>query len=116
MYYATTNKTAESWKRGDIRALEPDQTADAIIERVRSISVDGLMFASVVDCYKTSLASWRRFYKQDDTVSVEESVTADNLNCTRLQSMNIVFCVMEKKGGGIETKASLVDFPGHAGS
>ncbi len=116
MNYVSTNKTAESWGRKDIRTMEPDKNADTIIDRVRAMSIEGLTFDSVVDCYKTSLASWRRFYKQDDKIEVEETVSDTGLSCTRIQSMNIIFYVIEKKGGKIETKASLVDFSNHVGT
>ena len=101
MNYVSTNKTAESWGRKDIRTMEPDKNADTIIDRVRAMSIEGLTFDSVVDCYKTSLASWRRFYKQDDKIEVEETVSDTGLSCTRIQSMNIIFYVIEKKGGEI---------------
>ena len=113
MYYASTNKTAESWGRKEIRDMEPDKNADAIIDKVRAISIDGLTFESVVDCYKTSLASWRRFYKQSDTVEVEKTVLDNGLSKMRIQSLNIIFYVIEKKNGGVDVKASLVDFSNH---
>lgn len=116
MNYASTNKTERSWKRMGIREIEPDTNTDSIMDKVRALPIDGMSFQNVVDYYKMNLASWRRFYKQDDTVQVTEALTKDGSNCTRLQSLNIIFYIIERKKGKVEIKASLCDFSDLIGS
>ena len=110
MNYVKTNKTEDTWNRKDIRDMEPGENTDSIIDRIRELDISGMSFQNVVDYYRMNLASWRRFYKQDDTVNVNEVTTEKGLNSTRLQSMNIIFYITEKKNGGLSIKATLSDF------
>ncbi len=111
MFYASTNKTEESWSRMGIKKAKPSEDSNELVDRIARLSISGMRYETVVDFYKTQLASWRRFYKQDDTVEIDETFTSDQMRCARVQSLNIVFYVKEMKDGTVKTKVGFTDFP-----
>lgn len=95
MFRVSTNKTEESWARNDIKKIKPSEDSNEILERINKLNSEGMSYATAVDFYKLQLATWRRFYKEDDKVEVDEAYTADNKRVTQLKSLNIVFYVRE---------------------
>jgi len=109
MFHVSTNKTEESWARKDIKDVKPSENSDEILERIQKLSIEGMSYDTVVDYYKTQLGTWRRFYKQDDKVEIEEAWTSDNRKVTRILSLNIVFYIREKKDGSFKVNGGFVD-------
>ena len=109
MFHVTTNKTEESWARSDIKKAKPSENSDEILERINKLSTDGMSYDSVIDFFKMQLGTWRRFYKEDDTVQVDEAYTAENLKVTQVKSLNIVFYVRERKNGTIKITSGFYD-------
>lgn len=108
MFYASTNKTEESWSRMGIRKMMPTNP-DEILSKVSSLNSSGMRYETAVDFYSCQLATWRRFYKQDDSVTKDESVSSDGLRITKLKSMNIVFTISENKDGTAKSSGVLVN-------
>ncbi|MCR4823424.1 MAG: hypothetical protein K5873_11205 [Treponema sp.] len=109
MYHISTNKTEESWSRSDIKKAKPSENSDEILERINKLGIDGMDYDTVVDFYKMQLGTWRRFYKEDDNVEVDEAWTLDNRKITRIRSLNIVFYIREKKDGTYKVNSGFVD-------
>ncbi|MBQ9908839.1 MAG: hypothetical protein IJM48_03475 [Treponema sp.] len=95
MYRISTNKTEESWARNDIKKIKPSEDSSEILERINKLSTQGMSYDTAVDFFKMQLGTWRRFYKEDDKVEVDEAYTADNRRVTQVKSLNIVFYVRE---------------------
>ena len=109
MFHVTTNKTEESWARADIKKAKPSENSDEILERIQKLSTEGMSYESAVDFFKSQLATWRRFYKEDDNVQVDEAFTADNRKVTRVKSLNIVFFVKERDRTTYKVTSGFVD-------
>ncbi len=110
MFHVSTNKTEESWSRMGIKKAKPSEDSNELVDRIARLSISGMQYETVVDFYRTQLSSWRRFYKQDDNVTIEETFTTEKMRCSRIQSMNIVFYVKEMKDGSVKTKVGFTDF------
>ena len=95
MFRISTNKTEESWSRSDIKKAKPSEDSNEILERINKINTEGMSYDTAIDFFKLQLATWRRFYKEDDKVDVDEAYTADNKRVTQVKSLNIVFYVRE---------------------
>ena len=95
MFRISTNKTEESWSRNDIKKAKPSEDSNEILERINKLSTEGMSYDTAIDFFKLQLATWRRFYKEDDKVDVDEAYTADNKRVTQVKSLNIVFYVRE---------------------
>ncbi|MBQ0050799.1 MAG: hypothetical protein KBT11_01900 [Treponema sp.] len=110
MFYASTNKTEESWSRMSVQKAKPSQNADEIMDRILKNADKSMSYETAVDFFKLQLGTWRRFYKQDDSVQVEETVTGDKLRVSRIKSLNIVFYIKEKADRTVDIRASFTDF------
>ena len=95
MFHISTNKTEESWARSDIKKAKPSENSDEILERINKLSTEGMSYETAVDFFTMQLGTWRRFYKEDDKVEVDEAYTADNRRVTQVKSLNIVYYVRE---------------------
>lgn len=108
MFYASTNKTEESWCRMGIRKMMPNANPDEIFNKISSLSTSGMKYETAVDFYSCQLATWRRFYKQDDSVIKDESIASDGTRITKIRSMNIIFTVSENKDGHVKCNGMLI--------
>ena len=109
MFRISTNKTEESWARNDIKKAKPSEDSNEILERINKLSTEGMSYETAVDFFKLQLATWRRFYKEDDNVEVDEAYTADNKRVTQIKSLNIVFYVREVGPNGIKITSGFYD-------
>ena len=109
MYHITTNKTEESWSRSDIKKAKPSENSDEILERITKITPEGMSYDNAIDFFKMQLGTWRRFYKEDDKVQVDEAYTNDNRRVTQIKSLNIVFYVIEMTDREIKIKSGFYD-------
>ena len=109
MFRISTNKTEESWARNDIKKAKPSEDSNEILERINKLSTEGMSYETAVDFFKLQLATWRRFYKEDDNVEVDEAYTADNKHVTQIKSLNIVFYVREVGPNEIKITSGFYD-------
>lgn len=109
MFRITTNRTEESWARRDIKNAKPSEDSNEILERINKISTAGMSYDAAVDFFKMQLGTWRRFYKEDDNVEIDEAYTADNRRVTQIKSLNIVFYVREIKENEIKVTSGFYD-------
>lgn len=109
MFRISTNKTEESWARNDIKKAKPSEDSNEILERINKLSTEGMSYETAVDFFKLQLATWRRFYKEDDNVEVDEAYTADNKRVTQIKSLNIVFYVRELGPNEIKVTSGFYD-------
>lgn len=109
MFRISTNKTEESWARNDIKKAKPSEDSNEILERINKLSTEGMSYETAVDFFKLQLATWRRFYKEDDNVEVDEAYTADNKRVTQIKSLNIVFYVREVGPNEIKVTSGFYD-------
>ncbi|WP_294428342.1 hypothetical protein [uncultured Treponema sp.] len=109
MFHITTNKTEESWTRGDIKKVKPSEDSNEILERINKIDTSQMSYSTAIDFFKLQLGTWRRFYKEDDNVQVEETYTEENKKITRIKSLNIVFFVRDLGEGKIKITSGFVD-------
>ncbi|WP_296322014.1 hypothetical protein [Treponema sp. UBA3813] len=109
MFHITTNKTEESWARSDIKNAKPSEDSNEILERINKLSTEGMSYEAAIDFFKTQLGTWRRFYKEDDKVEVDEAWTADNKRVTQIKSLNIVFYVREVDARTIKIRSGFYD-------
>jgi hypothetical protein len=109
MFRISTNKTEESWARNDIKKAKPSEDSNEILERINKLSTEGMSYDTAVDFFKLQLATWRRFYKEDDKVEVDEAYTADNKRVTQIKSLNIVFYVREINPNEIKVTSGFYD-------
>ena len=109
MFRISTNKTEESWTRNDIKKAKPSEDSNEILERINKLSTEGMSYETAVDFFKLQLATWRRFYKEDDNVEVDEAYTADNKRVTQVKSLNIVFYVREVGPNEIKVTSGFYD-------
>lgn len=109
MFRISTNKTEESWARNDIKKAKPSEDSNEILERINKLSTEGMSYETAVDFFKLQLATWRRFYKEDDNVEVDEAYTADNKRVTQVKSLNIVFYVREVGPNEIKVTSGFYD-------
>ena len=109
MFRISTNKTEESWARNDIKKAKPSEDSNEILERINKLSTEGMSYETAVDFFKLQLATWRRFYKEDDKVEVDEAYTADNKRVTQIKSLNIVFYVREVGPNEIKVTSGFYD-------
>ena len=91
MFHISTNKTEESWARTDIKNAKPSEDSNEILERINKLSTEGMSYETAIDFFTMQLGTWRRFYKEDDKVEVDEAYTADNRRVTQVKSLNIVY-------------------------
>ena len=68
-----------------------------------------MSYDAAIDFFKTQLGTWRRFYKEDDKVEVDEAWTADNKRVTQIKSLNIVFYVREVDDRTIKIRSGFYD-------
>ena len=109
MFRISTNKTEESWARNDIKKAKPSEDSNEILERINKLSTEGMSYETAIDFFKLQLATWRRFYKEDDNVEVDEAYTADNKRVTQIKSLNIVFYVREVGPNEIKVTSGFYD-------
>ena len=109
MFHITTNKTEESWSRNDIKSAKPGEDSNEILERINKLSTEGMSYETVVDFLQMQLGTWRRFYKEDDSVDVSEAWTADNKKVTRILSKNILFYVRETGANSYKVTSGFVN-------
>ncbi|MBQ9206236.1 MAG: hypothetical protein IJ158_05930 [Treponema sp.] len=109
MFHVTTNKTEESWARSDIKKAKPSENSDEILERINKLSTEGMSYETAVDFFTMQLGTWRRFYKEDDKVEVDEAYTADNRRVTQVKSLNIVYYVREMPENKIKITSGFYD-------
>ncbi len=109
MFRISTNKTEESWARNDIKKAKPSEDSNEILERINKLSTEGMSYETAIDFFKLQLATWRRFYKEDDNVEVDEAYTADNKRVTQVKSLNIVFYVREISPNEIKVTSGFYD-------
>lgn len=109
MFRVSTNKTEESWSRGDIKKVKPSEDSSEILERINKLSTEGMSYDTAIDFFKMQLGTWRRFYKEDDKVEVDEAYTADNHRVTQVKSLNIVYYVRELDGNKIKISSGFYD-------
>lgn len=109
MFHITTNKTEESWSRTDIKKVKPSEDSNEILERLNNLKTEGLSYSSAIDLFKMQLATWRRFYKENDAVDVTEAYTAENKRVTQIRSLNIVFYVREISADKIKITSGFYD-------
>lgn len=109
MFRISTNKTEESWARNDIKKAKPSEDSNEILERINKLSTEGMSYETAIDFFKLQLATWRRFYKEDDNVEVDEAYTADNKRVTQVKSLNIVFYVREVGPNEIKVTSGFYD-------
>jgi len=110
MFHVTTNKTEESWNRGDLKKARPSENSDEeILGRITKIIPQGMSHETAVDFFKMQLGTWRRFYKEDDNVQVDEAYTAENKRVTQVKSLNLVFYVREVNGSEIKITSGFYD-------
>lgn len=109
MFHVSTNKTEESWARSDIKNAKPSTDSNAILERINKLSTEGMSYETAVDFFTMQLGTWRRFYKEDDKVQVDEAFTADNKRVSQIRSINIVFYVRELDPRRIKITSGFVD-------
>jgi len=109
MFRISTNKTEESWARNDIKKAKPSEDSNEILERINKLSTEGMSYDTAVDFFKLQLATWRRFYKEDDKVEVDEAYTVDNKRVTQIKSLNIVFYVREINPNEIKVTSGFYD-------
>lgn len=108
MFHITTNKTEESWTRGDIKKVKPSDDSNEILERINKIDTSQMSYDTAIDFFKLQLGTWRRFYKEDDKVQVDETFTEENKKITRIQSLNILFFVRDLGEGKIKITSGFV--------
>lgn len=109
MFRISTNRTEDSWSRKDLRKVQPSTDSSEILERITKIIPSDLSYEAAIDFFKMQLGTWRRFYKEDDTVEVDENFTADNKRVTQIKSLNIVFYVVDLNGREIKIKSGFYD-------
>lgn len=109
MFRISTNKTEESWARNDIKKAKPSEDSNEILERINKLSTEGMSYETAIDFFKLQLATWRRFYKEDDNVEVDEAYTTDNKRVTQVKSLNIVFYVREVGPNEIKVTSGFYD-------
>ena len=109
MFHITHNKTEESWSRNDIKKVKPSEDSNEILERINKIDTSQMSHETAVDFFKLQLGTWRRFYKEDDKVEVEEAFNEDNKKVTRVKSLNIVFFVRDLGEGKIKITSGFID-------
>lgn len=109
MFHISTNKTEESWSRSDIKNAKPSEDSNEILERINKLSTEGMSYETAVDFLQMQLGTWRRFYKEDDKVEVDEAWTGDNKRVTQIKSLNIVFYVRELDDRTIKIKSGFYD-------
>lgn len=109
MYHISTNKTEESWSRSDIRKAAPGTDSNEILERINMATAQTMPYSTAVDFLKLQLATWRRFYKEDDTVQVDEAYTAENKQVSQIRSLNIVYYVRVIDSETIKVTGGLFD-------
>ena len=103
------NKTEESWSRRDIKNAKPSENSDEILERINKITPTDMSYDAAVDFFTMQLSSWRRFYKEDDKVQVDEAFTADNKRVSQIKSRNIVYYVVEMNEREIKIRNGFYD-------
>ena len=109
MFHVTTNKTEESWARTDIKNAKPSEDSNEILERINKLSTEGMSYETAIDFFTMQLGTWRRFYKEDDKIEVDEAYTADNRRVTQIKSLNIVYYVIEVNDREIKIKNGFYD-------
>lgn len=109
MFRVTMNKTEESWARSDIKKAKPSEDSSEILERINKLGTEGLTYETAIDFFKMQLGTWRRFYKEDDKVEVDEAYTADNKRVTQIKSLNIVYYVREINENQIKITSGFYD-------
>ena len=109
MFHITTNKTEESWARTDIKNAKPSEDSNEILERINKMSTEGMSYDTAVDFFTMQLGTWRRFYKENDKVQVDEAYTADNKRVTQIKSLNIVYYVREIDDRNIKIVSGFYD-------
>ena len=85
------------------------ENSDEILERITKIMPEGMSYDNAIDFFKMQLGTWRRFYKEDDKVQVDEAYTNDNRRVTQIKSLNIVFYVIEMTDREIKIKSGFYD-------
>ncbi len=109
MYHITTNKTEESWSRSDIRKAAPSSDSNEILQRINLQNTEGMSYDTAIDFIKMQLATWRRFYKEDDRVEVDEAYTVENKKVSQIKSLNIVYYVRELDSDRIKVTGGFYD-------
>ncbi len=109
MFRVTTNRTEQSWARTDIKNAKPSEDSNEILERITKIMPEGMSFDAAVDFCKMQLGTWRRFYKENDKVDVDEAFTAENKKVTQIRSLSIVFYVREIDDRNIKISSGFYD-------
>lgn len=109
MFHVSTNKTEESWSRSDIRKAGPSADSNEILNRINIQNTEGMSYETAIDFLKMQLATWRRFYKEDDNVEIEENYTAENKKVTQIKSLNIVYYVRELDSERIKVTGGFFD-------
>lgn len=109
MFRISTNKTEESWARQDIKNAKPSEDSNEILERINNLGTDGMNYDSAIDFLKLQLGTWRRFYKENDMVEVDEAFTPENHRVTQIKSLNIVYYVRELKDSKIKVTSGFYD-------
>lgn len=107
MFHVSTNKTEESWTRGDLEKLKPSSDSQEIIDRINKLNTEGMSYSTAIDFIKAQLGTWRRFYKQDSKVEAEEDWTETNLRFTRIRSLDIVYKITDLGNGKIKIKSKI---------
>jgi len=109
MFHITTNKTEESWSRADIRNAAPSADSKEILNRINIQASEAMPYSTAIDFIKLQLATWRRFYKEDDKVQTEETFTAENKKVTQIKSLNIVYYVRQLDSEHIKVTGGFYD-------
>ena len=109
MYHITTNKTEDSWSRSDIRKAAPSSDSNEILQRINLQNTEDMSYDTAIDFIKMQLATWRRFYKEDDNVEVDEAYTVENKKVTQIKSLNLVYYVRELDSERIKITSGFYD-------
>ena len=109
MFHITTNKTEESWSRSDIRKAAPSADSNEILQRINLQNTEGMSYETAIDFLKMQLATWRRFYKEDDKVELDEAYTVENKKVSQVKSLNIVYYVRELDSDRIKVTGGFYD-------
>ena len=109
MFHVTTNKTEESWSRADIKKVKPSEDPNDIVNRINRQAAEGMDYKTAIDFLKAQLGTWRRFYKENDMVEVDEAFTPENHRVTQIKSLNIVYYVRELKDSKIKVTSGFYD-------
>ena len=109
MFHISTNKTEESWARQDIKNAKPSEDSNEILDRINKLGTEGMNYEAAIDFLKLQLGTWRRFYKENDMVEVDEAFTPENHRVTQIKSLNIVYYVRELKDSKIKVTSGFYD-------